>query len=535
MLLSGTLVKIMQDKWIFLYGPPSSGKSAIGRQLAEALGLPFVDLDEQVEKDGGAAIPMLFASLGEAGFRRIEIQTLKRLLAEPVGVMALGGGSLLDEANRKHVENCGRVICLSAGRPALLERLNQSAAVRPLLEGDLEQKLVALLQQRATHYASFPTQVSTDNLSLAESVWQVQVQLGRFRVSGMGETYNVQVSAGSLDEVGEVLSSYLNSTSFVVVADTRVTRLYAARALGSLSAAGLQVNQLAIPSGESHKSIRTMQRLWAGFIEAGLDRRGTIIALGGGVTTDMVGFAAATYLRGVAWVAIPTTLLAMVDAALGGKTGANLGNGKNLVGAFYPPRLVLVDPQVLASLPVRQVGSGMAEVVKAGIIGDPHLFETCGHGLASLEGRWTEIIQLAMAVKLRLVKLDPYEKGPREALNLGHTVGHALERLTNFRLSHGEAVAIGMVAEARLAEQIGMGVGGLAGQISSVLANLGLPVDIPAGISTEDMLAAMQVDKKRQAGNLRFSLPVAIGDVRTGIPIKPAEVISILNKKEVQI
>ncbi len=526
----------MLAEWIFLYGPPGSGKSALGQRLAEALGLPFLDLDEQVERAGGASIPELFATRREAGFRQIERQTLSRALMGPPGVMALGGGSLLDESSRELVEARGRLVCLSAGRPVLLKRLRDSATKRPLLDGNLEQKLSELLNQRAAHYASFPRQVATDDLSLDDSVWQVQTRLGRFRVSGMRAPYYVRFSDGSLDELGEVLRPYARSSMIIVVADAQVAGLYAEKVLHSLSSAGWQAELLTFPAGEQHKTIATVQALWEGFLQAGLPRRGMLVALGGGVTTDLAGFAAATYMRGVDWVAVPTTLLAMVDASLGGKTGADLPQGKNLVGAFHSPRLVLADSQVLSSLPASEVRNGMAEVVKAGIIADPRLFEACAAGIESLQGSWLELIPRSMAVKLRLVQEDPFEQGRREALNLGHTIGHAIERLSGYTISHGEAVAMGLVAEARLAEIIGLAQDGLASQISAVLGALKLPVEIPAWIIPQELVSAMQVDKKRQAAELRFSLPAAIGDVRTGICLKPEEIISILNReRETQI
>jgi 3-dehydroquinate synthase len=254
-------------------------------------------------------------------------------------------------------------------------------------------------------------------------------------------------------------------------------------------------------------------------LEGGLERNGTVVALGGGVVGDLAGFAAATYLRGVSWVTLPTSLLAMVDASLGGKTGADLPQGKNLIGAFHAPQLVLTDPGSLDSLPQEELSSGMAEVIKAGIIGDPILFEMCSQGWQAIESNWNEIIRRAMAVKIRVIEADPYEGGLRAVLNLGHTIGHAVELVSNYDLRHGEAVSIGMVAEAKLAEEIGLAKQGLADQIADMCSHLGLPTEIPEELSRMGILEAMQVDKKRAAGVVRFSLPKQVGDVQTGIEI----------------
>ncbi len=262
-----------------------------------------------------------------------------------------------------------------------------------------------------------------------------------------------------------------------------------------------------------------MAAIWAGLVQAGLERGSTVVALGGGITGDLTGFAAATFLRGVSWVGVPTSLLAMADSSLGGKTGADLPQGKNLIGAFHPPALVLADPQVLATLPEAEIRSGLAEVVKHGVISDPQLFALCAQGLDALRADWDTLVRRTMAVKIRVIEIDPYERGLREALNLGHTIGHGVEKASQYRLRHGEAVAIGMVAEARLSERLGIAQPGLAEEIAAVLRTLGLPVSIPAELPRSAILQAMRVDKKRSAGQVRFSLPVSIGNVQTGVGV----------------
>ena len=303
------------------------------------------------------------------------------------------------------------------------------------------------------------------------------------------------------------------------------------RSLRSLRDAGYSVQPVVIPAGEQHKTLATVNRLWESFLQAGLERSSTVIALGGGVVGDLAGFAAAVYLRGVRWVALPTSLLSMVDASLGGKTGCDLPQGKNLVGAFHPPSLVLADPQVLATLPETELRNGLAEVLKHGILGDPALFERCSQGWqALLRGQLDPVVRQAMAVKLRIIQDDPYERGERASLNLGHTLGHALEQASDFRIKHGEGVAIGTLAAARLAEQMGLAQAGSCGERSKqALDRLGLPTRVPPGLERERILSAMTLDKKRQSGKLRLVLPTRIGACRWGVELDdPAQLLDLV-------
>ena len=299
----------------------------------------------------------------------------------------------------------------------------------------------------------------------------------------------------------------------ILVTDENVAGHHAPVIVQALTQAGFNTPVVTLPAGEAHKNLETVNQLWHRFLEAGLDRKSTVIALGGGVVSDLAGFAASTYMRGINWIALPTTLLAMADAALGGKTGFDLPEGKNLIGSFYPPRLVLADPHMLTTLPERELRSGMAEVVKHGIIADPNLFHLCARGLDWVKENLEQIVKRAMAVKIQIIEDDPYERGFRAALNLGHTVGHAVELVSGFELIHGESIAIGLVTEARYAERIGLAPSGLADQIASTISALGLPTEIPANLPREDLLRAMRVDKKKSAQSIRFALPTPIGHV----------------------
>jgi shikimate kinase / 3-dehydroquinate synthase len=507
------------NPFVFLYGPPASGKSSLGRHLAESLHRPFYDLDELIEAQAGVAIPEIFGAEGEAGFRQRESAVLAEVLDCEAGVVALGGGALLRLENRLLAEGVGLVLCLSAPFSTIVTRLENTQGQRPLLDGDTQIRLQNLLGQRAQHYASFPMQLDTGDLSLTEATWQAQAQLGLFHVSGMGVGYDVRVAAGSLDQLGAAIHSCKLKGPLSVVSDENIARLYAGQAMEALRQVGYTAQMAVIPAGEQHKTIATVSGLWEAFLAGGLERGSTVIALGGGVVGDLAGFAASVYLRGVPWVTVPTSLLAMVDASLGGKTGADLPQGKNLVGTFHPPSLVLADQQVLASLPSIELRNGLAEVVKHGVLADPVLFDLCSRGWEAVQENLDEIVRRAMAVKIRIIQEDPYERGRRASLNLGHTLGHAIESASDYRIKHGEAVAIGMLHAARISEQLGLASPGLVEAIAGTLRSLGLPADLPPSLDRQRILNGVRVDKKRSAGKVRWVLPVRIGEVRWGIEV----------------
>lgn len=488
---------------IFLYGPPGTGKSTIGKLLAQSLRLPFIDLDRVIETDAGMSIPQIMEQQGETAFRDMETVALKALCpplpkGEGVGVresvIALGGGALLRDENRAFAEANGKVLLLMAELPTLLERLQKESGKRPLLAGDLKSKLMTLLEKRKEHYNSFALKHHVDNKPAEQNAREVQIKLGRHHLSAMGE-YDVLV-----EQVAN--SSYENS---IIVTDENVAKHH----LSKLNVA----KSIILPAGEEYKNLETVSRLWKAFLENGLDRKSTVIALGGGVIGDMAGFAASTYMRGVDWIGIPTTLLSMVDASLGGKTGFDLPQGKNLIGSFHPPKLVIADPSLLLTLPERELRSGMAEVVKHGIISDPDLFAMCQRGMGWVKANLEEVVKRAMAVKIKVIEADPYEKGFRAALNLGHTVGHAVELVSQFELRHGEAISIGMAAEARYAARVGLAGLGVVEAIESTLTSLELPIQIPDGMPREEIIRVMRVDKKKNAKSIRFALPIEIGKV----------------------
>ena len=493
---------------IFLYGPPGTGKSTVGRLLARNLKLPFVDLDRVIESNAGMSIPQIMGQQGEEIFRDLETSALKKVIRQSESVIALGGGALLRNENRILAGTHGKVILLMAELETLFKRLNESSQRRPLLAGGLLEKLSSLLENRREHYNSFPLRLVVDQGSAEENALKAQIVIGRFHLRVMGE-YDVIVQP-----VAQIhnLSYERELKNPIIVTDKNVA-FHAEKVVASLSNTGFKPDVLTIPAGEEFKNLNTVSFLWKSFLEHGLDRKSTVIALGGGMIGDIAGFAASTYMRGIHWIGIPTTLLSMVDASLGGKTGIDLPEGKNLVGSFYPPKLVLADPQLLMTLPKRELISGMAEVIKHGIISDPELFNLCASGLDCINENLEQVVKRAMAVKIKIIEADPYEKGIRATLNLVHTVGHAVELVSKFQLRHGEAVAIGLVTEARYAERIGIANKGLADEIAKVLSLIGLPIQIPNELPREEIIRAMKVDKKKNAQAIRFALPVQIGKV----------------------
>jgi shikimate kinase/3-dehydroquinate synthase len=496
---------------IFLYGPPGTGKSTIGKKLAGNLKLPFIDLDRVIETNAGMSIPQIMEGQGEPAFRDLESAALKNLSNQKESVIALGGGALLREGNRAFAESNGKVILLIAKLQTLLERLQSDSGKRPLLAGDLNMKLSALLVNRGEHYNSFPMHIHVDGKTVEQNVHQTQVALGRHHLSAMGE-YDAVVQSNGVEQLGDMLKlrELLNP---IIVTDENVAKFHVEKMIAVLRSSGFMPEVLTVSAGEANKNLETISQLWHGFVEAGLDRKSTVIALGGGVVGDMAGFAASTYMRGINWVGVPTTLLSMVDASLGGKTGFDLPEGKNLIGAFYPPKLVLADPNLLLTLSDRELCSGMAEVVKHGIISDPDLFAMCNRGMDWVKNNLEEVVKRAMAVKIKVIEEDPYEQGFRAALNLGHTVGHAVELVSKFELRHGEAIAIGTVAEAKYSARVGLAGNGLVDAVVESLKALGLPIQIPEEMPREEIIRAMRMDKKKNAKDIRFALPVEIGKV----------------------
>ena len=481
---------------IFLYGAPASGKSTLGKALAERLGLGFVDLDERIVAEAGMSIPEIFKTRGEAAFRDIESKALKEVVSgiipklptsnSTLAVVSLGGGTLLRGENRSLCEENGTVFCIDTpSDDELARRIGAAPGSRPL--GDKA-------KERAAHYASFPNRVA--------AFFDAQSSL-------------VVVGRG----IAPAIIAGRN-----VVADETVARFWAGR---------LGISPFAIiPSGEEHKTPVAVAKLWRAFSERGLGRKDTVVALGGGVTGDLTGFAAATWMRGISWINVPTTLLSMVDASTGGKTGCDLPDGKNLAGAFHFPKLVVIDTDFLETLSPKLISDGRAEMIKHEAIGGKgagvrsrnrplRVGATLGEATepsgASAEELGVSAKEIAenLMVKVGIVREDPLETlGRRILLNCGHTVAHAIEKATGYRVSHGEAVAIGCVEEAKIAVRRGLAPASWPEEFAARFAAANLPTSLPGGFSLDELVPLMRGDKKREGGAVTFALPCGWGDVR---------------------
>ncbi|MEP6732651.1 MAG: 3-dehydroquinate synthase [bacterium] len=339
------------------------------------------------------------------------------------------------------------------------------------------------------------------------------VQHDPSRTIGAG-SYEVRIAAGLRAEFASLIVAAAPAHRYAVITDDQVGPVYAAALMSALSAKG-RTSLHVVPAGEAYKTRDSWARLTDELLAAGCARDTTIVALGGGVVGDLAGFVAATYMRGVPIVQCPTSLLAMVDASVGGKTGVDTSAGKNLVGAFHAPAIVLADVEVLATLPIEHRRAGLAEAIKHGVIADAaHFGELDALLPALLDGNamaTLDVVARSVEIKASVVAADVRELGVRKTLNFGHTIGHAVEHASGYALLHGACVAIGMVLEARLAEQIGVAERGTAARIEGVLTRAGLPVALPVSMTAETILAATRLDKKARAGSVEYALPTRIG------------------------
>ena len=328
-------------------------------------------------------------------------------------------------------------------------------------------------------------------------------------------SYDILIAPGLVHQLDKILPQYCPAAAYALISDSHVAKLYGEAIAKQVSGVGCQVELLTFPAGEWNKTRDTWASLSDRMLAARLGRDCAVIALGGGVVNDVGGFVAATYLRGVPLVQVPTTLLAMIDSSIGGKTGVDVPAGKNLLGAFHQPRVVVADPELLGSLSSVQLAAGLAEAVKHGAIADAEYFAFLESEYAAIFAKHApaleRVVRRSVEIKAEVVAQDEREKGKRAILNFGHTVGHAIEATSKYEVLHGEAVAIGMVYEARIAETLGIAAAGTAGRIKAVLERLHLPVERPDASRVDELIAAMRNDKKVRAGEIRFALPRAIG------------------------
>jgi len=329
------------------------------------------------------------------------------------------------------------------------------------------------------------------------------------------DRYDILIGNGLLDDLGRLVAEAAPAARYAIITDSTVAGLYGPRVTASFEGAGQQATLITFPAGESHKTRATWGEVTDALLAAGFGRDSCVVALGGGVVGDLAGFVAATYMRGVPLVQVPTTLLAMVDASIGGKVGVDTAAGKNLVGAFHQPRAVIADPTVLTTLPMDELRSGLAEAVKHAAIADAEHLSWIRESTTSIltydPGSLEALVRRSAAIKAETVAADPLETGKRKILNFGHTIGHAIESLSGYCIPHGFAIAMGMVAEAELGESIGVTAAGTGNGIRTVLSALGLPVLPPSALDPAAVVAAARTDKKNRQGRTRYTLLEAIG------------------------
>jgi shikimate kinase/3-dehydroquinate synthase len=502
---------------IVLVGLPGAGKSTIGRLLAAALGRRFVDTDDLIAGPDGDAGARLRA-LGEPAFREAEAKAIGEALADGTAVIATGGGALDDPLNRWRLWHHGVSVWLDAGDQALMARLARDPVERPLLDGDPAAALAGLRSRREAFYRAAdihldagadPQHIVEDLVSKLAAHPAVEGRPLRL-FDARTPRHHVIGSASARLVYGRRL---LPTVREEVLADIGGNPVFVAdRKLAGLVPASAR--RIELRGGESAKRMAALERLLGWMVTERVERADPVVSVGGGSIGDLAGLAAALYARGIPWVDVPTTWLSQADAALGGKVAVDLGTGKNAVGAFWPPNAVVADVDVLGSLPLREARNGMAESIKAALVGDATLWRLIedrgGGALRRDEEARYAIIERAARVKLAIVDRDPFELGERRQLNLGHTVGHALEVAASYRLPHGAAVALGLC----VAAQLGAGRGGdpeVPVRLGAVLAQLGF-----ATRHTADPAAvrdALGTDKKRRGGRQRWILPMTIGRV----------------------
>ncbi len=530
---------------IVLVGLMGCGKSSVGKRLASRLGLPFVDADEEIERAAAKSINEIFEDHGEAHFRDGERRVIARLLANGPQIMATGGGAFMHPETRQKIRDGAISIWLRADLAVLMRRVSKRDT-RPLLRhGNPETTMRNLIDIRYPVYAQADLTVESRDephdvivTEIINRLVKMNVtdpvvvapdkSLGEHRTVGVqlaSRSYSVLIGAGLLAHAGALIKAQLGQVKCCIVTDETVARHHLAALEASLSSEGLHAGSIILKPGEGTKSFRELGPLCERLLEVGLERGDVVVPFGGGVIGDLAGFAAGILRRGVRFVQIPTTLLAQVDSSVGGKTGINTPQGKNLVGVFHQPSLVIADTSVLSTLSPRELRAGYAEVAKYGLLGDAAFFSWLEVHWPAILGNnaqpLTDAIETSVKAKAAIVARDETETGDRALLNLGHTFGHALEAWTGYsdRLLHGEGVAIGMCQAFRLSEQLGLTPTGTADRVTNHLKAVGLPTriaDIPGGPNTvtanaDDLLRLMAQDKKVLRGQMTFILARDIG------------------------
>jgi 3-dehydroquinate synthase len=528
---------------VVLVGLPGSGKSAAGKRLARRHGASFVDLDEIVERDAGRPVPEIFATEGEAGFRRREREAVASLGAPDPHpdlrrVISTGGGSVVDPRNRWALYR-GRVAVWLDGPPEVLgQRLGRSANVRPLIEGkDPVDAVRRLAGERERFYAAALRVGATASQDAIANVLEDLAAAGPSQSVALlrADTAigRVEIGQGNAAAAVDAALRRQNARRAILLSEPKAWEVAGSALAASLAKEGWQVEQIMLPRGERAKRLAVVERTCRQLARLRVDRRETLVAIGGGALTDTAGYSAAAYLRGIAIVQVPTTLVGQIDAALGGKTAVDLPEGKNLVGAFHQPVAFVADVAFLATLPPRELRAALGEAVKMGVLGDERLLELLeedGPAIARGErrpfetGSMAELVERCAWAKVEVVTADEREAGLRMILNLGHTIGHGIEAAGGYKaLLHGEAVAHGLRGAFAMAGAMDLAPPERAERINSLLDRLGLAIR-PPKVSLEAVYDRMATDKKHALGRLNWVLPDATGvQVRQDVPVEAIE------------
>lgn len=536
---------------VILIGLSGAGKSSLAPLLAARLGLDAIDTDEEIAAIFDLPVPRIFSDYGEAVFRAAERKVLHDACQRTGAVIATGGGAVLDEANWAAMRPGSVIVHLTAARDVILRRLADQLAPDPLTErpllagGDPADRLERLWEDRQALYRRADLTIETTGMTLDEVADEVAHAVRGLDSAGLipadsihtpGGRSDLYSAAGLTNHLGTLARHrWTGATRVWIISDSNVWPLWGDRVAGILRAADFTVESKVVHAGESSKSLQEVEHLLDWLIGGRVDRRDIVVALGGGVIGDLGGFVAATVLRGIGLIQVPTSLLAMVDSSVGGKTGVNHRLGKNLLGSFYQPQLVIADPELLQTLPKRELRAGWAEIIKHGMIersatgaGRPALLErleSLPNDLTSLDpSTLGGIVAHNIRLKAAVVREDEREAGLRRLLNYGHTLGHAMEA-AGYRYLHGEAIALGLRAAALLAERLSYCEPDLVARQAALLDRAGLPQAFTGELSL--VMDRMAWDKKAVHGALTWVLPVGPGLVKITRDVPIDEVVAI--------
>ena len=510
-----------------IIGMMGAGKTRVGKEVAHIMDLPFADADVEIQHDIGMGIPEFFEREGEPAFRKVEADLIADMLEDFDGIFSLGGGAPMTPSTQcalaEYIDRGGRVVYLDADPAEAMERANRGGG-RPMLNGDADARWKKLYKERDPVFRRVAnvrvrTRGQTPQMAARKVMDMIRERMVHVTGSGI-EPYDVRISEGTMNHLPDVLGE---GVARVALIHTQPVQRHSDHARTLLRQAGYTVSDIVVPDAEAGKTVDVANGVWRRLGDEGFTRSDAIVGLGGGAATDLAGFIAATWMRGIRYVNCPTSLLAMVDASTGGKTGINTEAGKNLVGSFYTPAGVLADMRTLATLPNDIFIEGLGEVAKSGFIMDPEILrilEDHASELRSFDGAMfldsglkdvvAELIEHTVGVKAYHVSADLKEAGLREFLNYGHTLGHAIEKLEHFRWRHGNAVAVGCVYAAELSHLLGYIDQDLVDYHRSLLDSLGLPTSWNNG-SWSDVLALMHRDKKARGNKLRFVVLESVG------------------------